>query len=171
MVIDEGEKLMKFDIEKIKLILDKRTSINSETNCWEYLGTNSDGYGQITIDGVFYYTHQLSAMLYLGYKGYSKLFKLVVCHKPTCKSKACWNPDHIYVGTDADNNRDLRESGNAHGKYTNVTHCVNGHEFTPENTYWSKRGKFMSTKRRQCVICRSINDKRHKAKMKIVKVS
>src|SRR5712692_9831433 len=118
------------DYKKVADLLMKRTSINSETECWEYLGTNKDGYGQIVMDGVFYYTHRLSAQLFLGYL---PGLDLDICHKPECKSKACWNPDHLYLGTKADNNRDMKEAGKARGRYSDVTHCVNGHEFTPEN--------------------------------------
>lgn len=149
--------------EKLIEILNKRTSINSQTDCWEYLGTNSDGYGQITIDYTFYYTHQLSAILFLNYDQTSEF---IVCHKPICKSKACWNPEHLYVGTYADNNMDILDAGNARGRYSGVTHCVNGHEFTPENTYVSNRSSLDDTQRRQCRECRKINDIKSKAKKK-----
>lgn len=140
------------DASRARALLDKRTSVNSETGCWEFQGTNVDGYGQITIDGKFYYTHRLSAWIFLGYLLDS--VGLEICHKLECRSKACWNPDHIYIGTSADNNRDLMISGNARGGFSGVTHCVNGHELTPSNTYTSYRGKHTSARRRSCRICR-----------------
>lgn len=154
-------------IEKIKLILNKKTSINSKTNCWEYLGVNGDGYGQITIDRQFYYVHVLSAIIHLGYVPTNGL---MICHRDEiCKSKACWNPEHIYIGDASYNNEDIRRAGNAHGRFTNVTHCVNGHEFTMFNTYWSRR-KETGQMRRMCRICRNINSNKYRQKIKLLAV-
>ena len=101
------------DIVKFKLILERRTSINSQTGCWEYLGVNGSGYGQVTIDGQFYYVHVLSAMMFFGYVPTNGL---MICHKDdVCKSKACWNPEHIYIGDAWENNQDIRQAGNAKG--------------------------------------------------------
>lgn len=35
-----------------------------------------------------------------------------------------------------------------------ITHCINGHEFTEENTIWSKNSKSKHGKVRQCRECR-----------------
>lgn len=32
-------------------------------------------------------------------------------HKPECKSSLCWNPTHLYIGTQADNVRDSIKAG------------------------------------------------------------
>ena len=57
-----------------------------------------------------------------------------------CRNRLCVNPDHLEAVTLQEN---IRRGGN-----TIKTHCVHGHEFTPENTYtW--RG------RRQCLTCRN----------------
>lgn len=34
-----------------------------------------------------------------------------------------------------------------------MTHCFRGHEYTPENVYWHRKGKFVS---RQCKACRRV---------------
>ena|SRR5690606_8026987 len=39
-----------------------------------------------------------------------------------------------------ENTRDMVEGGRATGGRAGATHCVNGHEFTEENTYWEPRG-------------------------------
>lgn len=139
------------DIEKLRPILESRTSINSETGCWEYLGINGAGYGQITIDRKFYYVHVLSAMMFLSY---IPAQGLMICHKDdVCRSRACWNPEHLYIGDAWENNQDIMKTGNYKGRYSDVTHCVNGHEFTPANTYNVRRlgtGKM----RRQCRLCK-----------------
>ena len=49
-----------------------------------------------------------------------------------CRVRACCNPDHVEPVTPRENT--LR--GQGIGAINAVkTHCVNGHEFTPENTY------------------------------------
>ena len=136
------------DHAKILEILEQRTSINSETNCWEYAGTNTDGYGQVTIDHEFHYVHRLSAIVFLGYSpNYSFLH---VLHR--CKSKNCWNPAHLYIGDNDQNIRDKMEARNSRNQNTDVTHCKHGHEFTPENTYWGSSSN--GNPRRYCRECR-----------------
>ncbi len=68
---------------------------------------------------------------------------LYVCHR--CDNRLCINPAHLFVGTHMDNTRDCMSKGRtANGK---KTHCIYGHEFTPENTR-TVRGKY-----RECRAC------------------
>ena len=161
------KKLTTSSRDKIHSILDKRTSINSETGCWEYKGVNSDGYGQITIDGEFYYVHVLSAMVNFNYIPTNGL---MICHKDICKAKNCWNPEHIYIGDAAENNEDMKRAGNAKGKYSDMTHCVNGHEFDFNNTYWSRR-KETGEMRRHCRVCNNMRTKEYRQQLKLAKIS
>ena len=160
--MDEARK------QKLLRILEARTSINSETGCWEYEGVNGAGYGQVTIDGKFYYTHQLSAEIFLGYNPlYSQI--LHVLHTRECSSKACWNFHHLYIGTNEENIRDREEFGNSRRGRYDKTHCDNGHEYTEANTYWSERTP--GQKRRQCRECRAIRDREAKARKKLIKLA
>lgn len=58
------------------------------------------GYGHFSIKGKHYYAHRASYEFHKG-KIPPKLFCL---HK--CNEKSCHNPDHLYLGTAADNARD-----------------------------------------------------------------
>lgn len=57
------------------------------------------------------------------------------CH--TCDNPPCINPDHLYEATNQQNHIDGGKRGRMNGQAK--THCQHGHEFTPHNTYWSRR--------------------------------
>lgn len=75
--------------------------------CWPWLGaTNPKGYGRITRDGRDVIAHRISLELALGRRLERGEFALHHCDNPPC----C-NPTHLFVGTLADNNRDMAEKG------------------------------------------------------------
>ena len=71
----------------------------SETGCWLVTShkPNSDGYPVITVDGRRWYAHRWAYASRVGPipKGQ------IVRHK--CNTPACCRPDHLVLGTDADN--------------------------------------------------------------------
>jgi Autographiviridae endonuclease len=79
-------------------------------DCWRWLGhiEKGSGYGTCWYNDTNYRVHRVSAHLYLGLDIKSNLYAL---HKPECKFKDCWNPEHLYIGTHDDNMRDYREYG------------------------------------------------------------
>jgi hypothetical protein len=147
--------------QRILRILEQRTSVNSETGCWEYEGVDkTTGYGQVVIDHVKYHVHRISAVLFLGYKMEQSEIELYVLHLPICKSRNCWNFNHLYIGTQTDNMID---------KSVSITHCPHGHEYNEENTYFytKKDGSFQ----RMCRTCRKIRTdaSNQKRKLKLIK--
>ncbi len=72
--------------------------------CWNWNGSDDGhkGYGKMRIDGKMYRAHRVSWMLHKGQipKGFDVLHKCIGNYK-------CVNPDHLYLGTDADNVRDI----------------------------------------------------------------
>ena len=63
-----------------------------------------------------------------------------------CRVRHCVNPAHVEPVTHAEN---MRRSGPFSPKAA-LTHCKNGHEFTPENTYPREGGR---SGRRACRAC------------------
>ena len=59
------------------------------------------------------------------------------CH--TCDVPMCVNPAHIFPGTRSDNMLDAVAKGRHQA--ARITHCPNGHEYTPENTYEHPSGR------------------------------
>jgi predicted DNA-binding protein (UPF0251 family) len=62
---------------------------------------HSGGYGQL---GAALLAHRVSACLTYGHPT-----GLAVCHR--CDNPPCWNPAHLFVGTQADNIRDAYTKG------------------------------------------------------------
>jgi hypothetical protein len=94
----------------------------------------SAGYGVERVKGVNYLVHRT-----VFEKTWCEIpAGMVVMH--TCDNRGCINPLHLMLGTQGDNLRDMTRKGR-HGRYNaKKTHCVNGHEFSEENTYWRPSG-------------------------------
>ena len=100
----------------LDLTQDDRVQVLSETGCWIWMaGVNGTGYPTVQHEGKTRTVHRL-VMSTLGHK----IDGLCVCHK--CDIPTCVNPDHLFVGTWGDNNRDReakgrgrQPAGSAHG--------------------------------------------------------
>jgi hypothetical protein len=115
------------------------------TPCWLWtLHTVGKGYGEVRDYHTNKLVHRVAAELWLpDFKSF-----LSVLHK--CDIPRCFNPEHLFQGTQKDNVRDSVVKGRH--KEVRKTHCAQGHEFSLENTIrWKNK--------RICRICR---DKRNR---------
>jgi len=116
-------------------ILDR---IDATGPCWLWQGaTQPNGYGRVWHDGAMRYAHRHMWEALVGPIPEG----MEVDH--LCRVRHCCNPDHLEIVSHAENKR--RGRGNQH---TGKTHCVHGHEFTPENTRYRR-----DNGTRQCRAC------------------
>ena len=110
-----------------------------EQECWNWTGGRFDNrYGAVRYGGKSYRVHRVAWMIAGGTID-DGLYVLHRCDNPTCV-----NPNHLFLGTQDDNMKDMAAKGRA-----KKIHCKRGHEYTPKNTVW--RGSF-----RRCLDCRRI---------------
>lgn len=91
----------------IKKHLLNNRNIDVVSGCWNWNRcTNGSGYGVMEINWQTHYVHRLSAQFFLGLAPTSMAF---VLHK--CDNRRCFNPKHLFLGTQSDNIRDMITKG------------------------------------------------------------
>lgn len=125
--------------------------VTKSDECWEFRGArNSSGYGIFQM-GRGIGTQKAHIVAWELTRGARN--GLWVLHK--CDNPPCCRPDHLYLGTQADNARDMSRRGRSRG--SKVTECPQGHPYDEKNTYFTEG-------RRRCRTCRQ--EKRRNAKEK-----
>jgi len=93
--------------------LEQQRKIDPDTGCWLWTGyINTDGYGRIRYRGRRLHVHRLSLHVY---KDFDLDSELQACHEPICKTRKCFNPDHLRPDTCWSNVRDSIEAGTFNG--------------------------------------------------------
>jgi len=112
--------------------------------CWLWTGAKMHkGYGQIFVNGSSKKATHISLELDGRPRPSKKSWALHSCDTPECV-----NPRHLRWGSASENTREAFARGRMGGNgRESWTHCINGHEFTEENTKRAHRGE------RICRIC------------------
>ncbi len=126
-----------------------KVSVGGPDECWLWTGgTSREGYPYFKLGGKTRYAHRLA---YVTEFGPIPLMTVDhVCHNRDggclggpCPHRRCVNPAHLEAVPQRLNVR--RGRGRA-AVNAAKTHCIRGHEFTPENTMRQTRGRLC----RQC---------------------
>lgn len=81
-------------------------AVEKSDGCWLWKRSRDlEGYGRLRVLGTFLKAHRVAYELSTGQDPAG----LVVCH--TCDNPPCCNPAHLFLGTVADNQRDMVEKG------------------------------------------------------------
>jgi hypothetical protein len=122
----------------------------TESGCWLWIAAlNDKGYGQLSTGKKVEYAHRLSFEWFKGAIPYS----MEIDH--LCRVRCCVNPDHLEAVTRRQNQH--RGIGFA-GLNARKVACLNGHAFTPENTYYYR---IPSGRGRMCLACAKARRQRY----------
>lgn len=136
-----------------------KVQVQSSSGCWLWTAqTDHEGYGLFKWQGIKRVAHRV-AFEVACFEPPRGMQLDHLCHTneiacqggPTCPHRRCVNPAHLELVTPLENTRRSTRS--------RKTHCVNGHEFTPENTHiWNGH--------RQCRACNRAAAKRIRQRRK-----
>lgn len=125
--------------------------------CWLWRGSiGANGYGTFAVDGRreshrHACAHRVAYELTVG----PIPDGLVLDH--LCNVRSCVNPAHLEPVTQAEN---VRRAPRPANQNTDKTHCVWGHEFTPDNTRLSPDGRHRACRKCERIRCRRSRERR-----------
>jgi hypothetical protein len=115
--------------------------VDKSGDCWTWLGaTHGRGYGRFRIANTVYYAHRVPHFLVTG-----EWPKEDVLH--SCDNPRCVRTQHHFFGGQIENMHDASKKRRLW--QFSVTHCPQGHPYTPENLTTRKDNK------RSCRVCAS----------------
>ena len=92
----------------------RKRRIDTASGCWMWCGSKTsiagrpaaEQYGEVRVNYKLMRVHRVAAALQLGFDHDPDKD---VCH--TCDTPLCFNPNHLFIGTRAENNKDKSRKG------------------------------------------------------------
>lgn len=141
------------DVSDLSERLLRRVAVNAVTACWEWTGYKiNDGYGRLYDSA----TKKKQLAHRLAYEELLGPVPAGLQLDHLCRNRACINPAHLEPVTHWENTR--RSPIHFAAICARKTHCVHGHEFTPENTRIEVRAD--GRRHRKCRECGRLKDAR-----------
>ena len=126
---------------------------SSPTTCWVWKGAvDRDGYGQFG-DGTGRAHQKMKKAHRFAYESLVGPIPVGLVIDHLCRNTSCVNPAHLEPVTVGDNIRRGETGQNLIVMQLAKTHCPQGHEYTPENTY----SRPSRRRERSCRTCRKTN--------------
>lgn len=120
---------------------DKVLKVPSD-DCWYWTGqVNNSGYAYFKMRQKYYQASRISYAIHYGEIPQDKL----ALHK--CDNPICVNPDHLFLGGDKENCKDMVAKGRWMNGTFKTNKCRHGHDYTKKNTKYDNNGH------RNCVKC------------------
>lgn len=123
----------------------ERCSFTSDDECWEWPTTDATGYGKTRLGLLNEGTRRTVNVHRAVYELYVEPVDGDLQLDHLCRNRACCNPDHLEPVTAQEN---MARGFSKPRMNALKTHCMRGHEFTPENTQLDRHGK------RYCRTCK-----------------
>jgi hypothetical protein len=93
-------------VKTLRERFEEKYEIDPDTGCWIWKASfTAKGYGRIEVESQVVGAHRVSWELFKG----PIPDELCVLHR--CDNPPCVNPEHLFLGTVADNNKDMTEKG------------------------------------------------------------
>lgn len=145
-----GEITAESDIDRFH----RYVVVDDITECALWVGArHTGGYGVMVHNGRMVRAHRFSYEHFVGEIPEG----MVIDH--LCRVRPCVNPHHLRVVTRAENT--FAPGSLSISKFhREKTHCLNGHELTPDNTYRPPSGA------RLCRICKRRRDRDRRARLR-----
>lgn len=132
------------------LIVAKHVAISAD-GCWEWQGSLSRGYGQLTHQGKHQTAHRFSYQQFVG----PVADGMWVLH--TCDNRKCVNPLHLYQGDAVDNRADMLDRNRWSHPWGKRNECTKGHEYAVHGFRIARDGS------RVCMTCQRENKRAYRA--------